>query len=130
MIVKCNDIKKFEKLNAWFDVPIDKLELEVFAIKISKITEYLLLIENSFPYWFDSRCFEVLDASIPKNWVKNKYKRFFELRNDKYDFSIPIKTYIGPPEFIEDNDFLFDIYDNPSKANEFLIKFIEKHKEI
>lgn len=100
MIVKCNDIKKFEKLNAWFDVPIDKLELEV------------------------------LDESIPKNWVENKYKRFFELRNDKYDFSIPIKTYIGPPEFIEDNDFLFDIYDNPSKANEFLIKFIEKHKEI
>lgn len=136
MIVKCNDVKKFQKLNSWFDVPINKLEFEVLAIiKHSKITKYLFLIEKSVlhtnesvPYWFDSQYFEVLDENMPKNWVENKYKRFFELKNNKYDFSIPIQTYIGPPEFIEDNDFLFDIYDNPSKANEFITKFVEKYK--
>ncbi|KPU42964.1 hypothetical protein OXPF_37330 [Oxobacter pfennigii] len=130
MLVKGDDMKKLEKLNAWFDVSFDSLELEVFAIaKFSKTIKYLLIIENSWPEWVDSRYFKVLDESVPIYWISNKYNFFFKLKNNKYDFSIPIRSYMGPPEFIENSEFLFDIYDNPSKAHEFSIKVIEKHKE-
>lgn len=128
MKVSCIDRYKFEKTHAYFGVELEKNLFEVFSIARFKDNKYYML---KFPddnfRWFNAELFEVRDVAIPNYWIYKKYRFFSVLKNKKYDFRIPLKEFWGPGEFISNEDFLFDIYENEDRANNFVYEVIKKY---
>lgn len=116
MIVKNKEIKKHFYNSPLRDFKVKKTKYEVYAIILEKrIFKYLLRIDGDIGF-YDSNLFEVIDDSIPEFWIFKKYKYNNKIQNNRakylyeYMFSIIVDAYFGPKEFIEPNDFLFDVY--------------------
>lgn len=78
-------------------------------------------------WWYETKYFNIVDDRIPSSWVKIEYKKRYKLKNKGYDFTIPIKSYYGPKELIDDPTFLFNIDENLELAYQFLISFLENN---
>lgn len=126
--VSCMDRDKLEKTSAYFDVEIGDNLFEVYCIATHKNhKEYLLRSSDETLMWFESAKFEVIDNSIPPYWIYRKYGYFSNLRNKKYDFDIRLNEYWGPEEFLNNEDFFFDIYEDREKANSYLKEIMKKY---
>lgn len=127
MIVEIIDIDKLTIRHAVFgpDSAL-KSQYEVYAIrKWYKRMQYLVEDENQL-YWWDTDLFRVVEDSIPENGVSVQYKRFHRFRNKNYDFRIAINFYQGPKEFLENENFFFDIIENRKDAYAFLCKVMQE----
>ena len=104
------------------------IEWDVIAIiRSSNILAYLVIF-NNIPGrddaidWVDSRNFDTIDNEKPDNWVEcawpwwRPYKKM--KANVEYDFRLTY--YCGPKELLENDSFLFDIYENRRKAIQYL----------
>ena len=118
MIVKIIDIEKLVNRHACFGPDSSfKPHYEVLAIIQSRKRKMYLVEDDPSLYWWDADLFEVIDESIPEDWISVCYKgRFHRLKNANYDFSIPINSYQGPKEFLDNLDFFFDITEEPYEA--------------
>ena len=128
MKVSCNNRDKLEKTHAYFGVELGENIFEVVSIARFKNKKYYLLkFDNDNLRWFLSSLFEVKDDSIPQFWIYKKFSWFSDIKNKKYDFSLALKEFWGPDEFISNEDFLFDIYEEPEKAYDFAYKVIKNN---
>ena len=128
MIVKINDKSTFEKKLAFYGYDFYSDSFEVQAIrKRRKEFQYLICV-NSGLFWWYADLLSILDDNVPVNWVKIEYKKSHKFKNKKYDFRISTEFYYGPKEFLENEDFLFDIYENPSIAYEFFYQYLKKNR--
>lgn len=128
MKVSCIDRDKLEKTHAYFGVELGDNIFEVFSIARFKNEKYYLLrFPNDNLRWFSSELFKIEDDSIPHFWIHKKFGLFSVLKNKKYDFSIVLKEYWGPEDFINNEDFLFDIHEESERANSFANEIIKKY---
>ena len=112
MIIKVIDPDTLEKRHAyWGYNPSFEKTYEVLAIKKKNKKKQFLVDDNMELHWWDADLFVIIEDLIPKEWIEIRYKFFHRLKNKKYDFNIPINYYCGPKSFIEDADFMFDIYE-------------------
>lgn len=120
MQIKVNDVNELEKRHAcWGYSASSVITYEVLAIKqVHKKTQYLIEDDMRLNWW-DADLFSVVDKTIPEEWIKLQYKCFHSFRNKKYNFRIAVNCFWGPNRFLENEDFLFDIYENPRKAYAF-----------
>lgn len=120
MLIKVIDAEKLiVRMADWGHPNSYKHPYEVLAIKESwRILQYLVKDDNRLKWW-DADLFEVIDNSIPEDWVEIHYKRFHRYKNRKYNFVIPTRYYNGPKEFIDSEDFLFNTLDEPALAYDF-----------
>lgn len=123
MQIKVIDAKMLEKRHAYWGYCVSPPVLyEVLAIKkYNKHTQYLVE-DNMRLNWWDADLFNVIEETIPNTWIEVRYKHFYKMRNKNYDFSIHINYFCGPSEFLENKNFLFDIYENPKAAYIFYTK--------
>ncbi|MEQ8156866.1 MAG: hypothetical protein ABRQ25_18650 [Clostridiaceae bacterium] len=129
MKVLCNDRDKLEKTHAYFGVELGNNIFEVYSIGEFKGEKcYLLKIGKGHLDWYKTELFKIIDDSIPYYWINKKFGLFSTLKNKKYDFSIKLKEYWGPEEFIIDKDFLFDIFEDFEKADKFAYEVIKKYQ--
>lgn len=131
MKVKVRNFDKLMNLHAaWNKIPL-YTEYSVLAIqKWHRKKQYLIIDENKIVEWWDDVFLEVIDESVPKNWVSVKYKNCHKFKNKKYDFSIPISFYQGPKAFLQNEDFFFDIYENSIEAYHFCSRVIHMNDEL
>lgn len=130
MKVSCIDRYKLERTHAYFGVELGNNIFEVFSIANFKMEKnYLLRFPNDNFRWFSSSLFKVINDSIPHFWVHKKFSLFSVLKNKKYDFSILLGEYWGPEEFLNNEDFLFDIHEEPERADNFANEIIRKYIE-
>lgn len=128
MKVSCIDREKLEKTHAYFGVELGDNEFEVFSIaRFKNEKNYLLRFPNDNLRWFNSALFKVKDESIPHFWIHKKFGLFSTLKNKKYNFSIALKEYWGPEDFVSNEDFLFDVHEEPERANKFASEIIKKY---
>lgn len=127
MIVEIIDIDKLTIRHATFGPDSAfKSQYEVYAIrKWYKRKQYLVEGWNRL-HWWDTDLFHVVDDSIPEDWVSVQYKRFHRFKNKNYDFRLAISFYQGPKEFLENENFFFDIIENGRDAYEFFYKVIQE----
>lgn len=127
--VSCIDRDKFEKTEAYFGVELGDNIFEVFSIaRFKNKKNYLLKIGKGYLDWYRAELFEIKDNLIPDFWIYKKFCWFYTIKNKKYNFSIVLKEFWGPEDFINDDNFLFDIYEEPEKANNFAYKVIKKYQ--
>jgi hypothetical protein len=126
MTIKVIDAYNLMKRHAdWGHPESFQAPYQVLAItKHRRIWQYLVVDDQRLKWW-DKDLFEVIDEAVPENWVVIQYKRFHKFKNRKYDFQISTNYYQGPKEFLENEDFLFDIYENPSVAYEFYYQYFK-----
>lgn len=118
MIIKRKDKAKFKK--KYYP---QKETYEVLAIIIEmKNISYLIQEDNNFGYIVDSKCFDVIDESLPNYWI---IKNNFVIRKDY--FKMKIKTYLGPKELIYDTDFFFNYYADNDEADYDLYHTLAKY---
>lgn len=100
-----------------------QLDYEVIAIRKTGHRWQYLVDFNQCLEWWDKDLFEVTDDALPKDWVIIQFGRFHKFKNKKYDFNIPTSYYQGPKEFIENEDFFFNIIENPAIAYAFYFQY-------
>lgn len=123
MKIKVINKQRLEKEHNYYE---PEYEFEVYAIaKFGRENYFLVNIYNGL-FWWKGKLFKIIDNSTSEDWVNVKFKYFNRIKNLNYNFSIPLNNYIGPKEFLENKDFLFDIYENPSYAYEFFYDFLKK----
>ncbi len=120
MQIKVIDDDVLEKRTAcWGFCSLNEAVFEVLAIKqYHRKKQYLVEYDNRL-FWWDEDLFFIVNDNIPKEWVEIRYKYFNKLRNSNYCFKIPISYYLGPKCFMENENFMFDIYENPRDAYAF-----------
>lgn len=126
MIVRIKDLNKLMNRHAtWGNESLFCSQYTVLAIrKRRRKTQYL--IENDKRLcWWDIDLFDAIDESIPVNWLTVQYKRFHKFKNRNYDFDISTSFYQGPEEFLQNENFFFDIIENPGDAYEFYCKVMK-----
>lgn len=101
-------------------------EFQVFAILNRKNKIEYLVLDDDVVSIYDSKHFEIIDDKIPDFWVFKKFQNN-TIENKKYNFSFRLDTYVGPRELIENQDFLFDIYENLDDALSFLYITLKKY---
>ena len=127
MKIKVIDASKLEKRHAcWGYSIVPTTTYEVLAIKQVHRKRQYLVEDDMRLIWWDADLFNVVEEIIPKEWIKLQYKRFHRPRNKKYNFKLAMDCFWGPNEFLENEDFLFDIYENPHTAYAFY-KGLHKH---
>ena len=122
MQVKVIDVKLLEKRCAYWGYSVidaNKTTYQVIAIRRQYRKTQYLVEDDMRLFWWDEDLFIVTDYTIPDGWIEIKYKYFHKFQNGKYDFKIPINYYLGPKCFVENKDFMFDIYENPRIAYTF-----------
>ncbi len=127
MIIKVDDLNKLMDRHAtWGSASSFSSQYKVFAIrKWHKKMQYL--VENDKRLcWWDKDLFDIVDESIPANWVIVHYKRFHRFKNRNYDFDISTSFYQGPKAFLENENFFFDIIENTDVAYEFCCKVMQE----
>lgn len=128
MKVSCIDREKLEKTHAYFGVQLEDNIFEVYSIGRFKNEKcYLLKIGKGHLDWYNTELFHILDDTIPYYWIYKKFGLFSSLKNKKYDFSIKLKEYWGPEEYISNLNFLFDIFDDFEQADHFAHEVIKKY---
>ena len=131
MRVSCIDRDKLEKIHAYFGVELGDNIFEVYSIgKFKRDKCYLLKIGKGHLDWYRTELFQIIDDSIPYYWINEKPGLFSTLKNNKYDFSIALKEYWGPEEFINNKNFLFDIFEDFEEADNFADEVIKKYQLI
>lgn len=120
MIVRIIDIENFIMRMAVYG-PDDyfKDDYNVLAIRKWHRKWQFLIDDGDRLHWWDADLFEVIDDKTSLDWVEIRYKGFHKFKNRKYDFLISISYYHGPKAFIENEDFLFDIIEEPKEAYNF-----------
>ncbi len=127
MIVEIKNLDTLMKRHAtWGSVSSFSPQYTVLAIRKRRNKKQYLVENAKRLCWWDVDLFEVVDESIPANWVKINYGRCHKFKNKKYDFDISTSFYQGPMCFLSNEDFFFDIYENAKDAYEFYLK--EKKK--
>lgn len=124
MKIKVIDVYELEKRHAcwgYSTLPINTYE--VLAIKQAHRKIQYLVEDDMRLTWWDADLFNIVEETIPKEWVKIKYKCFHSLQNKKYNFKIVMNCFWGPNTFLENEDFLFDIFENPHTAYVFYKKY-------
>lgn len=125
MIVKINDKTAFEKKHAFYGIDLKDNKFEVQAIrKHRKQFQYLIFAYGTLDWWY-ADLLGIIDDNVPNNWVKIEYKKSHKFKSENYDFCISTEFYNGPKEFLENKNFLFDIYENPSIAYEFFYQYLK-----
>ena len=120
MTVKVIDLNKLMDRHAtWGSESSFCLQYEVLAIRIRRRKRQYLVENEKRLHWWDTDLFDVIDATVPENWRTVHYKRFHKFKNEKYDFHISTSFYHGPKAFLDNEDFFFDIIENPISAYEF-----------
>ena len=117
MLIMLRDADKLERRHACWGIRCDKgTFFSVIAVSEQrKIRKYLVEHDNRIEWW-DADLFVVIDHTIPNDWVEATYRKHYKLKNPKYAFNISINYYLGPQSFLDNRDFLFDIYENPHSA--------------
>ena len=124
MIVACKNKSNFEKFSGYYGVELGDNKFLVYAIvTFNKKTE----LEQDTPKRFKAELFTVIDDSYPDYWMSKSWGKHNKIKNKHYDFYIMIESYLGPKEFIENPDFLFDIYENPDRAYQFFYDVLKKY---
>lgn len=128
MIVKINPHRKRRDSLSVFDpegIFLRNMELEVLAvICANSITAYL--VYYSIPgtpralEWLAAKHVDIISDERPKHWIEKKWPFWhrFHKSNQYYDYRL--SYYAGPPAFLEDDHFLFDIYESYGEALRFL----------
>jgi len=120
MQIKVIDARELERRHSyWGYSALPVATYEVLAIKQHRRRTQYLVEDDLRLTWWDADLFNVIETWIPDEWIEIRYSSFHKLQNKKYNFSIAINYYIGPKNFIENEDFLFDIYENPRTAYEY-----------
>lgn len=129
MTIKVIDAYKLMKRHAiWGHPKSFQAPYQVLAIRTRRRIRQYLVEDNQMITWWDMDLFEVIDEAVPENWVVIQYKRFHKFKNRKYDFKISTNYYQGPKEFLENEDFFFDIYEHPRIAYEFIYQYMKRNK--
>lgn len=122
MKVFIEDLALFKKINHVKNLQVVNRELEVYAVvDLGKHKYYLLNTEDGLKY-IRRDSVKLVNDFIPENWIykhfgipyviKKTYSRF----RSKY---ITLKQYLGPKEFLENEQFLFDVMFFQNKANDY-----------
>ena len=118
MIVKVLNPFELMERHAWWGNPQSFINpYTVLAIRIRRKKKQYLIEDDYLLTWWDSDLFQVIEPTVSKEWMTVQYKRFHKFRNKKYDFSISTSYYQGPQAFLDDEDFMFDIIENPMQAH-------------
>lgn len=131
MKVSCIDKNKFEKKEGYYGVNFDKNIFEVILIVIVKgEISYLMNIgEQFYPMIHNAELFNIEDNSLPSYWTYRYYGYKNKLKNKEYDFDIFVDALIGPKELVENDSFMFEIYENPRHMAEEIYRIIQKYRD-
>ena len=132
MKVSIRNWEEFSQAEAVYGNPI-KLS-EVFDVKAiisfdRDIEKYYIICDGNKTNFHRTYLFKVIDNETPENWVHVYYSKVRKLTNPSYNFIVTIKEFLGPREIIEDKNFLFDLYDNPDIAFDFLQNLVGSTNE-
>lgn len=127
MIIKTINAKQLMERHAnWGQETSFQETYQVLAIRIRRRKKQYLVADDLQLKWWDSDLFEVIVQAIPKDWITVQYARFHKFKNKNYDFDISTTYYQGPQEFLDNEDFLFDIYENPTQAYNYYYQYLQK----
>lgn len=119
MLVRIIDLVELENRHAYWGISrFPATNYNVLAIRCWKKKQYLVE-DNMILNWWDADLFKIIDDAIPQEWVTIQYKSFHKYKNPKYNFKIPTTYYQGPKKFLDNQDFFFDIYENPGVAYDY-----------
>lgn len=120
MIIKVSDVHELMDREAcWGSTNLFPQYYTVLAImQFRRRKQYLIDFDGRL-FWWNANLFKIVDESFPENWIIVQYKKCHKYKNKKYDFDIPISFYQGPNVFLDNQDFFFDIIENPREAYEF-----------
>lgn len=126
MLIKIKDEKQFVKKNGF--ILYDKFPefYEVLAIIANKKEVKYLVQDNGIPVLYNAEYFEIVDDTVPSYWIFRRFKYNNIIKNKKYMFDIGIDMYIGPSDYINDPDFLFEVFENPEEAGLILYEVQKK----
>lgn len=134
MIVRVNPHCRRREGLAGYDpdgIYLRNMDLDVLAMIHANQTKAYLVCYSipGVPYaleWLKEQHVEVISKEKPSNWIEKKWPwwRQFHKANQEYDYKI--SYYAGPSIIFEDDGFLFDIYESPERA----IQFLRKHHMI
>lgn len=128
MIAKVVDLNNLMDRHAtWGNKSLFGSQYKVLAIRVRRKKRQYLVEHEKRLCWWDADLFDVIDESIPENWLTVQYKRFHKFKNKNFDFDISTSFYHGPKAFLENENFFFDIIENPVDAYEFCLKAENKH---
>ena len=120
MLIRLDDADGLECRHARWGIRCDKGDLfPVIAISEQKRKRRYLVEYNNRIDWWDADLFTVVDSDIPNEWIEVVHRRHYKIKNPNYSFLIFINYYLGPQRFLDNQDFLFDIYENPTNAYNF-----------
>lgn len=130
MLIRVKDKKLFIKKNGF--ILYDEVPdfYEVLAIIAKKKEIKYLVQENGIPTMYTAKYFEILDDVIPNYWIFQYFKYNNIIKNKKYMFDIGIDMYIGPKDYINDPDFLFNVFEDPKVAGVTLYEVQKKYGNI
>ena len=117
MRIKVIDPEKFEERQAiWgYSESFETTYEVILVLRYHKKKYYLVDYESRLFLW-NADLLQVIEETVPADWIEVEYSYFHKLKNDMYDFYFPINYYLGPKRFLENKNFLFDIYENPDRA--------------
>ncbi|MDD2376323.1 MAG: hypothetical protein PHD15_02335 [Clostridia bacterium] len=130
MKISCIDKKEFEKKEGYSGVDLCNNLFDVILIVIIKgEISYLVNIGEQFgPMIHRAELFNVVDNSLPSYWAYRYYGFKNKLKNREYNFDVFIDAIIGPKELVENDKFMFDIYENPRDLSEKIYRIMQKYK--
>lgn len=129
MKISCLDKKKLEKKEGISGLDLKNNIFNVVTIVVMKGKIYYLLSigEQFWVRLYSADLFEVVDNSLPSYWKYRYYGFKNKLKNKEYDFDLYVDAIIGPKELVENDKFVFEIYENPRLISEEIYKIIKKY---
>ena len=73
--------------------------------------------------WLEAKNVKVVSDERPLYWIEKKWSRWHRLRKSNQDYDYKISYYAGPLEILEDDHFLFDMYESQAEA----LRFLDEH---
>ena len=127
MEIKIKDVNSFAKNNGI--IMYDKITeiYEVVAVLTQKKKVYYLIKYDGIPRLYESKFFDIISEKIPDYWIFKYFKYNNVIKNKKYMFDITVDMYMGPKELIDNDNFFFDIIDEPQEAIYILYDTLKKY---
>ena len=76
--------------------------------------------------WLKAQHVKVISEEKPAHWIERRWPCWHRFHKANQEYNYSILYYAGPPAILEDDCFLFDIYESPEQA----IRFLEEHEMI
>lgn len=131
MIIKINPFHRRGDSLSVYDpkgIFLRNMELKVLAvIRANHITAFL--VYYSIPgtpralEWLEAKHVDIISDERPKNWIEKKWPFWHQFYKSNQDYSYRISYYAGPSAILEDDHFLFDIYESYGEA----LRFLDEH---